>query len=53
MQVNYFEHEVVFQQKIMLKSVGPVTVTGILGYGACNDRRCNPPEDVAFSIAVK
>jgi hypothetical protein len=52
MDVSYFEHEVIFQQKIKLKA-GQVTVKGTLEYMTCNDHQCLPPEDVEFSIAVK
>lgn len=50
--VQYFEHAVVFQQKILLKT-GQGTITGKINYMACNDKQCLPPEDVEFSIPVK
>jgi DsbC/DsbD-like thiol-disulfide interchange protein len=53
MQVSYFEHGVIFQQKIKLTNVGPLTVKGSLEYMTCNDKQCLPPEDVMFSITVK
>jgi hypothetical protein len=53
MNVGYFEHEVVFQQKIKLKGSGPVEVKGSLEYMTCNDQKCLPPEDINFSIPVK
>jgi DsbC/DsbD-like thiol-disulfide interchange protein len=52
MQVGYFEHEVIFQQKIKLASSGPVTVKGKLEFGTCNDHQCLPPEDVPFSVQI-
>ncbi|MEO6523043.1 MAG: protein-disulfide reductase DsbD N-terminal domain-containing protein [Mucilaginibacter sp.] len=52
MDVRYFEREVVFQQKIKLKT-GRVTVKGQLEYMTCNDRKCLPPDDVEFHIDVK
>src|ERR1700721_2587383 len=39
MDVNYFEHSVVFQQKIKLRSVHP-TVKGSVGFMGCNDQKC-------------
>ncbi|MCC8427020.1 protein-disulfide reductase DsbD N-terminal domain-containing protein [Mucilaginibacter sp. UR6-11] len=52
MDVGFFEHEVIFQQKIKLKA-GQVTVKGKLEYMTCNDKQCLPPETVEFSIPVK
>lgn len=43
MNVSYFEHSVVFQQRIKLTSAGPVTVKGALEYMTCNDEKCLPP----------
>jgi DsbC/DsbD-like thiol-disulfide interchange protein len=53
MTVSYFEHEVVFQQKIKLKGNAPFNVSGTLHYMTCNDKQCLPPEDVDFNIPVK
>ena len=52
MDVSFFEHEVIFQQKIKLKT-GQATVKGTLEYMTCNDHQCLPPEDVEFSVAIK
>jgi len=52
MDVSYFEHEVIFQQKIKLKA-GAATVKGKLEYMTCNDHQCLPPDDIDFSVAVK
>jgi DsbC/DsbD-like thiol-disulfide interchange protein len=52
MDVSFFEHEVIFQQKIKLKA-GQATVKGTLEYMTCNDHQCLPPEDVEFSVVVK
>ncbi|WP_316792047.1 protein-disulfide reductase DsbD domain-containing protein [Pedobacter frigoris] len=52
MNVGHFEKSVVFQQKILLKSKGKVTVKGKLGYGVCNDEKCLPPDEVEFNINV-
>ncbi len=52
MDVSFFEHEVIFQQKIKLKA-GQATVKGTLEYMTCNDHQCLPPDDVEFSIPVK
>jgi hypothetical protein len=52
MNVSYFEKEVVFQQKISLKSAKATNVTGKLTYMTCNDKKCLPPEDVDFNIPL-
>ena len=52
MNVTYFEKEVIFQQKIKLKSANATTVKGKLEYMVCNDIKCLAPEEVAFSIPV-
>lgn len=52
MNVSYFEHSVIFQQKIKLKA-GQATVKGSLEYMTCNDHQCLPPENLDFTIAVK
>lgn len=51
--VTYFENEVVFQQKVRLKSAAATTVTGMLEYMVCNESRCIPPDEIKFSIPVK
>lgn len=53
MQVSYFTNSVIFQQKVKLTGKGPVTVKGTLEFMACNDEKCLPPDEVAFSIPVK
>ena len=52
MEIGYYEHSVIFQQKVKLK-VGTAAVTGTLEYMTCNDAQCLPPEDIEFSIPVK
>jgi DsbC/DsbD-like thiol-disulfide interchange protein len=52
MDVSYFEKEVVFQQKIKLKTSNISDIKGSLEYMTCNDKKCLPPEDINFSIPV-
>lgn len=52
MQIGYFEHSVIFQQRIKLKSQDKIMVRGTLEYGICNDHQCLPPENIEFSIPV-
>lgn len=52
MDVEYYENQVIFQQKVSLKN-GQATVKGTIEYMACNNKECLPPEDVDFSVDVK
>jgi DsbC/DsbD-like thiol-disulfide interchange protein len=52
MDVAYFDKEVVFQQKIKLKK-GATTVKGAVEFMACDATQCLPPDEVAFTVAVK
>lgn len=52
MTVSYFEHEVIFRQKLKLTGKVPVTVRGTLEYMTCNDKQCLPPEDIDFSVVI-
>ena len=51
MNIGYFENSAVFQQKVKLTAKAP-SVKGTLGYIACNDHKCNPPEEIAFNIPI-
>jgi hypothetical protein len=51
MNVSFFEHEVIFQQKVKLKA-GKAMVKGTLEYMTCNDHQCLPPDDIDFSVQV-
>lgn len=53
MNVSFFEKEVIFQQKIKLKSPKVTTIKGQLEYMTCNDSKCLPPEDVNFNIPLR
>lgn len=53
MNVSYFEKDVVFTQKIKLKSAKVTAIKGQLEYMTCNDSKCLPPEDVNFTIPLK
>ncbi|WP_205943340.1 protein-disulfide reductase DsbD N-terminal domain-containing protein [Pedobacter frigoris] len=52
MDVQYFEKQVVFTQKIVLKAK-QVLLKGTVEFMACTDTSCLPPDEVAFSIPVK
>ena len=52
MDVDYYEHSVVFQQKIKLNSSHAI-IKGKLVYMACTDQKCLPEDDIDFSIPIK
>ena len=52
MNIASFEKEVVFQQKVKLKSAGATSVKGKLEFMVCNDRKCLPPTEVEFVAPV-
>ncbi len=51
-QVDYFNHEVIFQQKFRVKK-DSLAIKGKLTYMACTNKQCLPPEDISFEIPVK
>lgn len=51
MNVFYFEREVIFQQRIKLKSNSGF-VKGRLEYMACDNTRCIPPDEIEFNIPI-
>ncbi|MDQ1090565.1 cytochrome c biogenesis protein CcdA [Siphonobacter sp. SORGH_AS_1065] len=52
MDIRWFEKQAVFTQKFRLTQP-TATIKGTLEYMVCDDQRCLPPEEVAFSIPVK
>lgn len=53
MNVSYFEHSVVFQQKIKTNTAGPLIVKGSVEYMTCNDQKCLPPDQLSFTVTIK
>lgn len=53
MNIASFKKEVVFYQRVLIKTVNePVIVNVLLKYGACNAKSCLPPDEANFSITV-
>lgn len=50
MQVRYFEHAVVFQQKVRPAAKA---ISGQLNFMVCNNQKCLPPENINFTIPIK
>ncbi len=52
MNIGFFEKEVIFQQKVKLKSAGAANVKGKLEFMVCNDKKCLPPTEIEFVAPV-
>jgi len=52
MNVPFYAKEVTFQQKVKLNK-GQTTVKGAVEFMACDKERCLPPDEYAFSVAIK
>jgi thiol:disulfide interchange protein DsbD len=52
MDLNYFEKNAVFKQKIKAKTDKPFAVSGVLEYMACNEERCIFPDPEMFELTV-
>lgn len=51
--VNQYSRQVVFTQKVKLKSKAKSNVAGNVTYQTCDDKKCLPPKTVPFTIALK
>jgi len=51
-EINFFENEAMFTQKIKLKSDKAFDLKGSLEFMVCNETQCLPPETVDFSFKV-
>jgi hypothetical protein len=52
MNIGFFEKEVLFEQKVKLKTANTATVKGKLEFMVCNDHKCLPPDEIAFTVPV-
>ncbi|GET25611.1 thiol:disulfide interchange protein DsbD [Prolixibacter sp. NT017] len=52
LQVNYYETEVTFSQRVKLTG-GSGSVKGYVEFMSCNDETCTPPMDKEFSFKLK
>ena len=53
MDLKFFEKEVVFKQKIKLKTDQPFSVKGTLEFMVCNDQMCLPPTEVESDFKIR
>ncbi|MDQ6610262.1 MAG: protein-disulfide reductase DsbD N-terminal domain-containing protein, partial [Bacteroidota bacterium] len=49
---NQYSKQVVFTQRIKLKSKAKTAITGKLEYQTCDDKKCLPPKTVNFTISI-
>ena len=52
-ELEFFENEGVFKQKIKIKSDKPIEIKGNLEYMACNDVTCLPPSKIDFTFKAE
>ncbi len=52
MVLKLFNDQVVFHQKVRLTGNEPVTIKGFVTFMSCDDMRCMPPIDEAFSFKL-
>ena len=53
MILKYFEHEVIFTQKVKVTSSADFKIAGNVYFMACDEKQCLPPEEVEFSFEIK
>lgn len=53
LELNFFEHEGIFKQKIKIKSDKAFEIKGDLEFMACNDTRCTPPTPVEYTFKIE
>lgn len=51
MQLKYFEDEMVLEQKVKVNK--DMLISGTLGYMACTDATCTPPQEIEFKFDLK
>ena len=52
-ELNYFEDEATFTQKVKIRSKDSVEIKGELEFMICNESSCQPPSTVPFSFKVE
>ncbi|SVC85457.1 uncharacterized protein METZ01_LOCUS338311, partial [marine metagenome] len=53
MILKYFEHEVIFTQKIKVISSEDFKIEGNVYFMVCDEKQCLPPEEVEFLFEIK
>ncbi len=52
MNVKFYEHEVIYKQKIKILTKDAFSVKGLLNFQTCDDKMCLPPTDVDFEFKI-
>ncbi len=52
-ELNFFEHEAVFSQKVKVKNDKSFEIKGTVEFMLCNESQCLPPKTVDFSFQVE
>ena len=50
--LKFYSNKVSFVQRVKVKSSASTIVKGTVSYMVCNDRKCLPPKEIAFSVKV-
>lgn len=53
MELNFFENEVIFIQKIKITDENKFLLGGTIEFMACDDERCIPPDDYVFELKLE
>jgi hypothetical protein len=53
LELNYFEHEAFFKQKVKIKSDRAMEIKGNFEFMVCNDVKCMPPSTIPFSFKIQ
>jgi hypothetical protein len=53
LELNYFEHEAFFKQKVKIKSDQAIEIKGDFEFMVCNDVTCIPPSTIPFSFKIE
>ncbi len=52
-ELQFFEHQAIFKQKIKLKTDKSIEIKGNLEFMVCNESQCLPPATISFSFNVQ
>jgi thiol:disulfide interchange protein DsbD len=53
MELNWYESEAIFVQKITFDDISKVKIKGYVEFMSCNDQSCLPPKKVPFTLGNK
>ncbi len=52
-ELDFFEHEAVFKQKVKIKTDKPFEIKGNLEFMVCNETQCLPPSTIKFNFKAE